>query len=278
MLKGVLSFPQSIFRHQETNMNRMKQQRSWLSLDEVAKRLSSINGDAASAADVIRACLDGHLTLSVRFLTPTKARPGFELTDGPSEFVAENDVSLPYDEKTGTPFTGECVFLATPSASMVESEFAPLEEGRDFDGIGLVIEKRVVAVTGIHDLLLFSDALHIVEGKYQAMIGGPAVNRKFDQGIFVRGNDGAIYLLQEDFDLNVFNARRQEEAARLRQYIDDNNMTGDEAKEYMKDLGRSRQARRHMREKTITMQKYMPAAQFPPRLLLCRSRRVTRGL
>jgi hypothetical protein len=264
MLKGALSFPQSFFRHQEIDMNRLQQLRSWFSLDEVAQRLSLIYGVTVSAADVIRACLDGVLTLSVRFLTPTKARPGFQITDGPSNFVVENDESLPCDENSGTPCTGEGVFLATLNPSIEESEFAPLEEGRDFDGIGLVIEKHVVAVNGIHDVLLVGDALHIVERKYQAMIGGPEVTREFDQGIYVKGDDGAIYQLQENFDVNVFDARRQKEAARLRQYIDDNNMTSDQAKEYIKGLGRSRQVRRHMRKKTITMQKYMPACRFPP--------------
>lgn len=246
-------------------MTVLKDLRNWFLIDETAQRLSSLDCKEVTAADVFRLCLDGHLTLSVRFLGGTRARPGCRLpTD---EQVAEimmyqHQITQIHAKTTGRS-TGECVFLPPHRTTVLADDFALPSEDAETDDVGLIIEKNVVTVVGILDLLLLSDGRNIVEELCQQLTRGPAVVRNFVKGVYLEGEDGTIYQLQEPFDEKVVEARYQGIADRLRQEADDNNMNRRQAQEHMRHLHAHRNAYREMRRKTTTMQNYMPAGSLP---------------
>lgn len=243
-------------------MPTFKNLRAWFSLEEAAQQLSFSTGEIASTADILRLCLDGHLTLSIRFRSTASVRPGFRLPSEEVTVVIENTVDMPeLNPVNSRPCTGESVTVpgytaGTAGHVMVSSE------GCESD-IGLIIEKNVVKVEGVLDLLLFSDGRHIVENQYDQFTGGAVVERDFVKGIYLEGDDGIIYQLQERFDEKVVNARHEAIALRLREEAEDSNMPSYEAWKYASRFDDYLQCYDHMWKKTATMQNYMPAGRLP---------------
>jgi hypothetical protein len=243
-----------------------KKLRPWFSLDEVAQYLTTLDGNNVSVADVIRFALDEHLKLSLRLITPAKARPGFRLPTEEESLAFMAEVAEVPHEVVGKELRGgECITLPAPVSGEVASAFA-LDEGEDDDcgqEIGLIVENYVVSLEGIVDLLLLSDGRQVVEDMYQALIGLPPAYRQFDKGVYFEGQGRAVYQLQEHFNEVVFKRRQLARTDNLRRYIEDNNFSAAHAKKYLAREDSYRQAHLRHQKQTLTMRKYMPAGSIP---------------
>ena len=68
-------------------MNKLFKLKEWLTVPDAARHLAGVFGEEVTEADVLRLCLDGHLTLSVHFVNGTSACLG--------KLVTENDAARP---------------------------------------------------------------------------------------------------------------------------------------------------------------------------------------
>ncbi|WLI89225.1 hypothetical protein Q4S45_21425 [Massilia sp. R2A-15] len=246
-------------------MDGLQRLRKWFGVEEAAQILTNATGRPVHVADVIRCALDGHLKLSLRLITPTKARAGFRL---PSEeesltFIAECAEETQDLEVEFRVFRGaECITLSSPASGQVASEFSPADDDCE-ETIGLVVETDVICLVDVVDLILRSDGRRMVDAIYQALVGHQPASHAFDKGIYVEGRGRKVFQLLQPFDEVVFKERQIARSASLRDYIEDNNFSADQAIEYLAAEERYRHAYLQHETKTLTLRKYMPASDFP---------------
>ncbi len=65
-----------MFAYRETEVSKLVELKSWLELNEAAKALSALVAEEIDKGDLFRLALDGHLKMSVRFLSAARAKCG----------------------------------------------------------------------------------------------------------------------------------------------------------------------------------------------------------
>jgi len=99
----------------EIEVSKLFQLKSWLELNEAAKALGALIGEEIDKGDLFRLALDGHLTMSVRFIAPTRAKCGKVV---PSEEAQWLTIPSLYGEGVVRCVDG----TALPDGSVVEYE------------------------------------------------------------------------------------------------------------------------------------------------------------
>ena len=152
--------------------------KEWLTVEEAARHLSAIASEPVSEADILRLALDGHLTLSVRFVNHAHARVGPVV---PVEQAKKFDV--PSLDGNGTVTIIDGVQLA--------------------GGVVVQTYDAIVTLNGVWDLTMLGAEALDVEHRYQFLTGGPRVELVCLGGPIVRR--GETYAqIQESFSDNEF--------------------------------------------------------------------------
>lgn len=162
-------------------MNNLFKFKAWLTVAEAAQRLSTVFSEAVTEADVLRLALDGHLQLSVRLINSAIARNGKIVPIAEAEYV-----EVPSPNGTGMVqlYGGPTLFSNGIKVSVVK------------------LERAVVKLTGVYDLPMIGNERLQIENEYQKLTGGPTVTLHGLDGAFVKGSDGLMKQLQEQFDNN----------------------------------------------------------------------------
>jgi hypothetical protein len=162
-------------------LSKLLKLKEWLTVEEAARHLGDIASEPVSEADILRLALDGHLTLSVRFVNGACANVGPEV---PVEDVEQFDVPMikldPDDEEALTRM---------------------LRVIRGFDlgnGRRANLSQEVVSIEGLWDLTMLGAEVHDIEQRYQFLTGGPEVEMMDLEGPVVR-QDGQFARLLESF-------------------------------------------------------------------------------
>lgn len=157
-------------------MNKLFKLKKWLTVPEAARHLSGVFEEPVSEADVLRLCLDGHLTLSCNFVNGALARRGKLIPM--AEAFPEIQEQIPLSERidSGLGFQG-----------------VPLNE--DF-ALGLS-ENNSTLIIGVVDLSMDGAERLDVEHMYQKMTGGADVSGLGHEGIIVINSNGDYCQLQE---------------------------------------------------------------------------------
>lgn len=192
-------------------MSKLLKLKSWLTIEDAAKRLSISAGEEVSQPDILRLALDGHLKLSVYFVNHCHARRGkvvpwietlWSFTppmfgDFTEPALNEEDMTSNVPEhlkklwrETPTEFRGNCRPLLM---SLV------IEEGKFLN-----LEQEVTSLTGVWDLTMLGAERLDIEHKYQQLTGGPEVTLAVFEGTFVSQGEEVICQLQESWDRNPY--------------------------------------------------------------------------
>ncbi|WP_186026074.1 hypothetical protein [Burkholderia gladioli] len=190
-------------------MSKLLTLKDWLTVPEAARHLSRIFNEEVGEADVLRFALDGRLKLSVHFVNNAYANPGKLCRSEDIEWCES-----PIGKKEGA-FDSKI-----PNGICVG------------DDQWVVLEDKVVTLTGVWDLPLIGADRLDVEHEYQRLIDGPKVSLLNLDGAFVCDEASGVYRLCEHIDENefvegssaymrrieneIFNAMTAEEADELR--------------------------------------------------------------
>lgn len=217
-------------------MSKLLKLKTWLTLDEAARHLSLMFGEAVSKADVLRLALDGRLTLSVNFINGAEARCGPMIE---SEEIQWTELPGP---DGGT--------IRVPDGVMLS------------DGSAIRLDNEVVSLRGVYDLPMLGNERHDVEHLYQQLTDGPAVTLQGLDGPFVVAGD-VFCQLQESFDDNEFQAGSAERGRKLEAFIEREGLNDDEAEDLRRKHKADREQFKRQRAKRPASEGYYPAGGLP---------------
>ena len=143
-----------------------------MSVDDAARQLTILLGEPVSEADMLRLALDGHITLSVRFVNGARGNLGSVV---PRELAKWKTV--PSLDGLGT--------VDIPQGIAMN------------DGSLIELSSKVSGITGLWDLPMIGAEALDVEHRYQHLTGGPDVTLTDLDGAFVRVGDVWCRLLEE---------------------------------------------------------------------------------
>lgn len=209
-------------------MSKLLKLKEWLTLDEAAKHISSAVGERATAADLYRFALDGHLILSVNFVNEAYARKG--------SFVKSEDVEFVEITAENSPFLYEfCSDLSNKFAKneadkkelLTRPANAEIKISSDY---WISLEEEVKSIEGIWDLSMIGSEVLDIEHFYQQLTSGLEVTLINIDGTFVQ-NGETICQLQTDFDDNEFQPFSLAQKRDLENHIKTSDMSDEEAKQ-----------------------------------------------
>jgi hypothetical protein len=155
--------------------------REWLTVDEAARWLSLTFDDEVSRADVLRAGLDRHLQLSVRFVNHAYAKVA-PPTPTPEELA---EIHRRFEERIAEVKTARAAGVPPPPPPAPRREPARV----------LILDDST-----IYDLPLVSADRLDVEHQYQKLTDGPAVTLIDIDGTFVDAPDATRLQLLEPYE------------------------------------------------------------------------------
>ena len=159
-----------------------------------------------SEADVFRLALDGYLKISVNFVNGAKARRTKEVTWEETEWLLlpKQFPCLDSDEPAPTELlfgTGKCPPKLKKMLEDIPADkhkyFVPILLQHDIDNKHLTLDQCLTEIAGVWDLPMVGSEQLDVEYQYQQLTGGPVVTKIFLAGVYVKGEDGVLYRLQE---------------------------------------------------------------------------------
>jgi hypothetical protein len=153
--------------------------REWLTVDEAARYLALMFEEQVARADVLRAALDGHLKLSVRFVNHAYAK----IASPPRTPEELEELHRHFNER-----------MAELKSARESGAPVPPPRQRARPGESGVF---VLNDTTIFDLPLVGGERLDVEHEYQRLTGGPEVTLINIDGTFVETGDGTRLQLQE---------------------------------------------------------------------------------
>ena len=170
-------------------MKKLLKLKQWLTLEDTAKHLSLICGEDVSRADVLRLCLDGHLTISVNFVNHSVGRFGKVIPISEAQYLDALPVLKGLAAVDGTHKILKGIRYGNDKVLELDSEVSYLE--------------------GIWDLPMFGCERLELEHEYQQLTGGPEITLQSFDGAFVCSpTDPSIMVqLQEHFEDNEFDHR-----------------------------------------------------------------------
>lgn len=150
--------------------NKLSRLKQWFTVEDAAKHLSETLDAPVTEADLLQLALDGRLTLSVRFATPTEGRP-VKIVSG--EDAEQQKMPNRKSERTGE--LGSRVWLK--------------------DGRVLEVENDVVQIEGVWDLPMIGAERFDVEHRYQILTDGLPVTSTSHDGALLSHENGLIVQL-----------------------------------------------------------------------------------
>ena len=189
-------------------MGKLFNLKKWLTVPETARHLATLFGEEVTEADVLRLALDRRLRLSVNFVNHTQAKPG---------------KVIPLSEAKTVPG------LFKEGQEPYEVVLALRLNEHDF----LELDKKIVKLTGVWDLLMMGSEELDIEHKYQQLTGGPAVTLTCLDGAFVKAADGTICQLQDSYDENEYQRGSEAHLRKLEARIARDNIEPSKAQELL---------------------------------------------
>jgi hypothetical protein len=217
-------------------MSKLTDRKNWLSAADAARDISNQIREDVTEADVLRFALDGHLKLSVYFVNGNMARCGkvikLEPNDNPRHWDGPSRISK--------------------------------------DGVKYItrLEEEVVAISGLFDLEMGGGVSMSIEKKYQQLTGGPAEAIQGGDLIYVNGDNGLTYEIQESFDRDECTSGSSAELKMLKQRIADNQIAVAEAKILLNKHEKERNEFLERRLSQSDLENYYPAGRLPDDALL----------
>jgi len=223
-------------------VNKLFKLKKWLTVPEAARHLTIVFGEEVRESDVLRLALDGHLKLSVNLLNHAKARRG---------------KVIPLSEARTAP----SLFQEGDKPRKVVRAI-PLNE-HDF----LELDEQIVTLDGVWDLPFIGNEGLDVEQECQQLNDGPTVTLQSLDGAFVKGQDGQLFQLQEDFDDNRHTAGSKAGLRELEERIALENIEPSKARELL-DRHKERRKkylaeRKANRDAGRNSANYFPAGRLP---------------
>jgi hypothetical protein len=151
--------------------SKLKTLRPWLEVPEAATYLGHALHHEVTEAEVLRLASDGQLKLSVWFVNPTQASPDSPFTETQLKMLARRDAEIAVAQRT-----------QEQPPSLEDSSWPP--------GI-----EQITLSGGPYDLAMIGAEIRSVEGRYQQLTEGPAVELNCLDGTFVDAVDGARFRL-----------------------------------------------------------------------------------
>lgn len=247
-------------------MRKLFNLKSWLTIPEAARHLSTICSEDVCESDVLRLALDGHLKLSVNFVNFAMARKG-RIINFPDEKLIEALIRGETPE--------ELRKITFPAGVLSANERADIDDTKFPDDIFngalklrkdtyLALSDEVTVLKGIWDLpMLGGDKLDI-EHLYQGMTGGPEVTLSNFEGAFVESLDGEFLCqLQEDFDDNPFQRGSNAQLQELKSKIINEKVPEQKASEMTEAYRKDRMDFLERRKSRKLLNNYYPAHGLP---------------
>jgi hypothetical protein len=147
--------------------------KEWLTVPDAARHLAILLQEDVSEADVLRLALDGHLTLSVRFVNKAKAHVG--------RIVPLKEAKL-------------------VTLDMLGKKVQTIEGLHIRDRGVLELGEAVETIEGVWDLAMVGAEASDVEHRYQGLTGGPGVTLIVVDGTIVCREDGIVCQLLDFFE------------------------------------------------------------------------------
>lgn len=162
-------------------MRKIAKLKKWLTLEEAAQIASAMLDEEVKEVDLLRLTLEGHLKLSIRFLTEIMAAQGKPMTDE----AADN---LLFKSSGFGIFQSLRSITNSPPGKLFNRE----------DGL------RIDTIRGVWDFSMIGDEVNYIESQYQRLIGGPEVTPKYQSGVYVENEHGWLMcqLLEKSEEAN----------------------------------------------------------------------------
>lgn len=155
-------------------MKKLLKLKSWLTLPEAAKHLSTVLSEDVTEADILQLGLEMQLTLSVNLVNHAFAKIGKIIPL--SECESEEIPAFRPTDKTITFY---------PNAVKLN------------DGTAVKLQPDVKSIAGLWDLPMIGGEYHTISNRYHQLTGGPVTELIAIDGTFVRSSDGAVAQLLE---------------------------------------------------------------------------------
>lgn len=158
-------------------MKKLLKLKSWLTLPEAAKHLSTVLSEDVTEADILQLGLERQLTLSVNLVNHAFAKIGkiIPLNECESEEIPAFSFDGPTD-KTITFY---------PNAVKLN------------DGTAVKLQPEVKSIAGLWDLPMIGGEYHTISNRYHQLTGGPVTELIAIEGSFVSSADGTVAQLVE---------------------------------------------------------------------------------
>jgi hypothetical protein len=165
----------------ERNMKKLHKVRELLTLPEAAHRLAGRLQEEVTEEDVLRLALEGHLTLSVKFLKPARGRLG--------RVVSEAEATRSVTDEVFIYGLSEVPHAARGSGS-------PLVVKVDADRY-LKLMGEISTIDGIWDLPLVGNERVEIERRIRRLTGKPDISPDSAEGFFLHRESGEACQLFE---------------------------------------------------------------------------------
>ncbi len=203
-------------------------------------------GEQVEIKDILRLALDGHLTLSVNFVNKTSGRLG--------RIVGIEDVEF-YEFPPG-PLLGYFHEVEFGEKTRLAKDLF-IEEGKF-----LKLDKEVVSIEGVWDLMMVGAETLDVEHFYQQLTGGPEITLTNLEGVLVANGD-RVCQLQESFDENEFQPGSEARGKALRRQMEDGKLSQEEASQKLAEYQKQRTEYLDKRRSRPREEDYCPRGALP---------------
>jgi hypothetical protein len=163
-------------------MSKLFKFKKWLTIEDAAKYLSLRLNEPLSVSDILRLSLDGHLTLSVRFVNPVYAKRGRLI---PIEDAKFSVAPALFGSGTVRLYDGPQIY-----------------EGGKVTKI-LSLEEGIFELEDIYRLSMMGAEILDIENQYQQLTDRCEVTSINLDGVILRGNDDYFFQLLEFYDSDL---------------------------------------------------------------------------
>lgn len=223
-------------------MSKLFNLKEWLSVSDAARRLAIVFGEDVTEADVLRLALDWRLRLSVHFVNHAYGRAGKLVP------IAE----ATYQDVPSLTGNGTVRLYKGPELNRGGQQYGVIE-----------LDDDIAVLTGVFDLTMWGAERLDVEHRYQLLTGGPGVSVSTLDGPFVKGLNGQIIQLLNDFDDNEFVDGSRAQLEELQQHIANDGISSDEAEVLLSMHKEKRKNFKETRKSRSGEGNYYPAPTLP---------------
>ncbi len=229
-------------------MSKLFALKEWVTVDEAARHLAAVFAEDVTPADVLRLGLDGHLILSVDLVNHATARRG---------------KVVGFEGATWGEFPADLVALMPSVPEEAKGKPLPYMTSLNIDDERyLNLEDDVQTIRGVWDLPMIGGERLDVKHRYELLTGGPAVTLENLEGAFVQRGD-VVCQLCESYDYNEFSRGSKAALESLKRYIQDKELSEDEAEKLLVKHAAERKQYLDRRAKRPKHEDYYPAGGLP---------------